>query len=73
MTIRLCWQNWGVSDPSNELLIQAATKVGALGAKLSGGGLGGNIIVLPPHDQVQAVHDSLIQAGATACYQTEVS
>ncbi len=63
----------GVSAPSNELLIQAAAEAGALGAKLSGGGLGGNIIVLPPQDQVQVIHDTLIQAGAAACYQTEVS
>ncbi len=63
----------GVSAPSNDSLVQAAKQSGAIGAKLSGGGLGGNIIVLPPQNQVKAVRDALIQAGAAACYQTEVN
>ncbi|MGB2955965.1 MAG: mevalonate kinase [Anaerolineales bacterium] len=39
-------QELGVSTPELDLLVNAARQAGALGAKLSGGGLGGNIIAL---------------------------
>ncbi|MBN1265403.1 MAG: mevalonate kinase [Anaerolineales bacterium] len=63
----------GVSAPENEHLIQAAKKAGAPGAKLSGGGLGGNVIVLAPEKLVEKLETALLRAGAAACYRTEIS
>lgn len=44
-----------VSHPQLDLLVSTATKAGALGAKLTGGGLGGCIIALAS-DQTHAAH-----------------
>ena len=54
----------GVSSPALEGLIDAANAAGALGAKLSGGGRGGNIIALVEPDRAQEVVDTLLAAGA---------
>ena len=54
----------GVSSPALEGLIDAANEAGALGAKLSGGGQGGNIIALVEPNRAQDVVDALLVAGA---------
>jgi len=54
----------GVSSPKLEILVAAAKKAGALGAKLSGGGRGGNMIALTKPDEAQAISQSLVNAGA---------
>jgi mevalonate kinase len=57
---------------SNQInhLVQAARSAGAAGAKLSGGGRGGNIIALvTPENQAQ-VEEALIQAGAVRTITT---
>jgi len=65
----------GVSSPELEQLIVAARGAGALGAKLSGAGRGGNIIALvPPQPPViAAVSNALAGAGAVEVIVTEVT
>jgi len=62
-----------VSSPELEALTQAARDAGALGAKLSGGGRGGNMIALvKPEDSAQ-VQQALKQAGAARVFTSEVN
>ena len=56
-------QELEVSSPELDRLINAAREGGALGAKLSGGGLGGNIIALVD-EGVDQVKEALNSAGA---------
>jgi mevalonate kinase len=53
-----------VSSPELDRLILASRKAGALGAKLSGGGRGGNMIALVTEDTAQTVAAALTSAGA---------
>ncbi len=53
-----------VSSPLLDDLIAAAEAAGAYGAKLSGGGRGGNLIALTPPDRASQVADALVRAGA---------
>lgn len=57
-------QSLSVSSPELDLLVDAALKAGAIGAKLSGGGRGGCVIALVDEDTVYRVKHSLIEAGA---------
>lgn len=64
-----------VSSDSLERLVAAAQTAGALGAKLSGGGRGGNMIALISPDtpqQAEAVRRALLAAGATRAFITSV-
>ncbi len=54
----------GVSSPPLERLTQAAKAAGALGAKLSGGGRGGNVIALVKPEKSGAVQQALLASGA---------
>ncbi len=54
----------GVSSPRLDALVSAALQAGALGAKLSGGGRGGNIIALVEPSTRLAVERTLQSAGA---------
>lgn len=54
----------GVSSPELEALVAGARAAGALGAKLSGGGRGGNMIALVSSDTESMVRDALEKAGA---------
>ncbi|HMQ55319.1 MAG TPA: mevalonate kinase [Anaerolineae bacterium] len=65
----------GVSSPALEQLSAAARQAGALGAKLSGAGWGGNMIALvePQPDAVGRVTAALEVAGATGIIVTEVA
>ena len=53
-----------VSSPELDQLVEAAQQAGALGAKLSGGGRGGNMIALVTADTETAVRQVLLAAGA---------
>jgi len=66
-------QQLTVSSPDLDRLFSAAHKAGALGAKLSGGGRGGNIIALVEAGQAEAVASSLNQAGAKHTIITTIS
>jgi mevalonate kinase len=63
----------GVSSNELDCLVQAALKAGALGAKLSGGGRGGNMIALVSPDKARPVIQALMQAGAESTLSTVVS
>lgn len=58
----------GVSLYQLDQLTSAAREAGALGAKLTGSGQGGNIIALVEQDRLAAVRQALIAAGATATW-----
>ncbi len=62
----------GGSGESNERLIAAALKAGALGAKLAGAGSGGTIIALWPQPDATRLESALHQAGASAIYRPQV-
>jgi mevalonate kinase len=62
----------GVSSPELERLAAAARQAGALGAKLSGGGRGGNLIALVTPETTGSIAQALRQAGATGIIITEV-
>ena len=64
-------QDLGVSTPKLDHLIQAAKDAGALGAKLSGGGLGGHLIALVD-DQPEPVEEKLRKEGADGVFLTVV-
>ena len=53
-----------VSAKELDRLVDAATDAGALGAKLSGGGMGGNMIALVQPADIDHVKRALLQAGA---------
>ncbi|MFZ1043590.1 MAG: mevalonate kinase [Anaerolineales bacterium] len=57
-------QEMTVSSPELDRLVNAARKAGALGAKLSGGGRGGNMIALVKAEIAEAVSSSLKETGA---------
>jgi mevalonate kinase len=55
----------GVSDEELDLLVETAMKAGALGAKLTGGGLGGCMIALASSlEKARLISSELIKAGA---------
>lgn len=62
----------GVSNPDLDNLAASALNAGAQGAKLSGAGLGGNVIALVQPENSQHVADAMRAAGAVKCIQTEV-
>ncbi len=62
-----------VSSTRLENLIHAANTAGALGAKLSGGGRGGNMIALAPPDQTDNIVQALKDAGAVHTITTRLN
>jgi mevalonate kinase len=62
----------GVSLPELARLIAAARQAGAWGAKLSGAGMGGNMIALVSPDLAATVAEALQAAGATGVIITQV-
>jgi mevalonate kinase len=62
-----------VSSPELDHLVEAARKAGALGAKMSGGGRGGNMIALVDPETAENVALALKEAGATKTIITQVS
>ncbi len=65
-------EKMGVSSAELDRLIQAARQAGAYGAKLSGGGRGGNMIALVPDDAAGEIAEALFTAGATSTLVTIV-
>jgi mevalonate kinase len=66
-------QELTVSSPELDGLVEAARHAGAWGAKLSGGGRGGNMIALVNADGAETVAFSLKEAGAKNTIITQVS
>jgi mevalonate kinase len=62
----------GVSSPELDHLVDIARSAGALGAKLSGGGLGGHMIALI-EDQDDQIVEELKAAGATSIISTTLN
>jgi len=62
-----------VSSQKIEALIEVALHAGAAGAKLSGGGRGGNIIALAEADNQELIGTALKEAGATRVITTMLS
>jgi mevalonate kinase len=62
----------GVSSPDLDRLVAAARKAGALGAKLSGAGRGGNMIALATPKTAPAIARALEAAGAMRTITTQV-
>ncbi len=60
----------GVSSPELDALTRAALEAGAMGAKLSGAGRGGNMIALVQPQTVSRVRDALLNAGAVRVIHT---
>ena len=65
-------QEMTVSSPELDKLVRAARKAGALGAKLSGGGRGGNMIALVTPEMAETVARSVREAGAKNTIITQV-
>ncbi|MEA3335810.1 MAG: mevalonate kinase [Chloroflexota bacterium] len=65
-------QRLKVSSPELNILCDAARAAGALGAKLSGGGRGGNMIALVQSGQEDSVVRALRKAGAVRTITTVV-
>jgi mevalonate kinase len=65
-------QMMGVSSPELDSLVEAARSAGALGAKLSGAGRGGNMIALVCPENAEVVAGALAQEGAKRTIITEV-
>ena len=63
----------GVSSDPLGRLVAAAHGAGAMGAKLSGGGRGGNVIALVNEDCQAAVEHALLSAGAVRVIGTTVT
>jgi mevalonate kinase len=61
-----------VSSPELDRLVDAACSAGALGAKLSGAGRGGNMIALVKQENSEAVASALTGVGAVRTILTEV-
>lgn len=66
-------QQMTVSSPELDNLVSAARNAGARGAKMSGGGRGGNMIALVEDRNAQAVASALKQAGAPRTVTAHIS
>jgi len=65
-------QRLTVSSPELDRLVAAALDAGADGAKLSGGGRGGNMIALCAPEQAESVANALIASGAARVFITRI-
>ncbi len=65
-------QKMSVSSPELDNLAAAAMSAGALGAKLSGAGRGGNMIALIAPQMETAVTQALLAAGAVSALSTTI-
>ena len=66
-------RNMKVSSPELDNLVETARNAGALGAKMSGGGRGGNMIALVQTGKAGAVARALREAGATNTITTKIT
>lgn len=65
-------QRLTVSSEKLDELVTVALDTGALGAKMSGGGRGGNMIALVEESNIQRTMSALKEAGATRVFETLV-
>lgn len=65
-------QKMTVSSPELDRLVEAARRAGALGAKLSGGGRGGNMIALVDEGRAHSVARALKSAGSPSVIITTI-
>ena len=65
-------RRFSVSSPELDGLVEAARSAGALGAKLSGAGRGGNMIALVTPESSENVAKALVNAGAIRTILTEI-
>lgn len=65
-------QEMGVSNARLDDLVSCALEHGALGAKLSGGGQGGNMIALVDAENASSIAGHLTQAGAVNTIITQI-
>ncbi|MGA9534156.1 MAG: mevalonate kinase [Anaerolineales bacterium] len=63
----------GVSNDQLDKLVAAARSAGAAGAKLSGAGVGGNVVCLCSSERADTIRKSLLAAGANSAFQTQVT
>jgi len=63
----------GVSSPELDELVETARLCGAMGAKLSGAGQGGNMVALVEDDCVEEVTEEMREAGAVKVICTKVT
>lgn len=63
-------QQLTVSSTELDKLVSAAQDAGAIGAKLSGGGRGGNMIALVTPETIETVRAALLTAGAVRVFAT---
>ncbi len=61
-----------VSSAKLDRLVEAALAAGALGAKLSGAGRGGNMIALVTEEKEEAVCEAVARAGAARLFRSDV-
>jgi mevalonate kinase len=66
-------QQLTVSSPELDQLVEAAINAGSSGAKLSGGGRGGNMIALVTPESSDHVRQALLNAGAVRVFETTVT
>jgi mevalonate kinase len=66
-------QELSVSSAELDVLVHAARAAGALGAKLSGGGRGGNMIAVIEDENAEAISAALTAAGAAGVIITTVA
>jgi mevalonate kinase len=62
-----------VPSPELDTLVKAAERAGALGAKMSGAGWGGNMLALVEVDRVPTVAGALQEAGAASTIFSQIS
>lgn len=65
-------QHIGVSNAALDQLVNTAIQAGAWGAKLSGGGLGGNMIALVNPEQAHQIAQTLMSSGAAQTIITTI-
>ena len=65
-------QEIGVSNSALDRLVNAARDAGAWGAKLSGGGMGGNMIAVADPTRTEEIAACLRAAGAVRTWVTEI-
>ena len=58
--------DYGVSVPAVDALVDAALSSGAVGARLTGGGFGGSIVALVESADIATWLDSVLKARPTA-------
>ncbi len=65
-------QEIGVSSEALDRLTRASLNSGASGAKLAGGGRGGNMIALSTQENAPTIAEALLKAGAKKVFLTEI-